>query len=136
MGASTMKSLFLITLMLIALLGSVADSQEQMQKKFPSNMASVYFYGFDVERITGIHEDEIKSLGCPYVIDRDVFLREINPNTSGLKYRGLDVRALVIFSQKESYFIDRQGVVSLNGREFLVDKNKFIKTIEQAGSCK
>lgn len=97
--------------------------------------AVVFFYGFEVERITGIHEDEIEHYGCRYTIDRQSFMNVLQPNSSTNKYQRLDVRGEVVFSKDTIYFIDRDGIVRLGNKEYLLDKKLFISEIKPTGTC-
>jgi hypothetical protein len=72
--------------------------------------------------------------GCRYVIDRRVFLSELQPQSSG-KYEKRNVRGEVVVSDKTRYFIDRDGNVRLGDKQFILDKKSFESEIKSAGKC-
>lgn len=96
----------------------------------------MYYYGFGIERITGIHEEEIDELGCKYTISKKQFLSMLSDTKDHRPYQPLDVRANVIFSPTEHYFIDRSGTVHARDREFTIDKKIFAQALKQQGECR
>lgn len=98
-----------------------------------SSDAMVYYYGFGIQRITGIHEDEIESLGCKYTISTQSFLSLLSSATTDRSYNSLDVRAEVIFAPSKIYFIDRFGMVRMNDQKFSISKQAFAKLLVPVG---
>ena len=97
--------------------------------------ALVHLYGFEIQRITGIHEEEIEKLGCPYAAlskDLEKTLTKIDPNES--EYERRDVRAKIEMRGKV-YFVDRFGFVRQGNDHFTMDKVRFIASITPAGPC-
>jgi hypothetical protein len=95
----------------------------------------VSYYGFDVQRITGLLEQEIDDYGCPFEISRSDFDRTIVPLSDDQVYNPSDVRAKVVFGA-DVFYIDRSGVgKSPNGDAFAVDKTAFASALVSTGSC-
>lgn len=97
--------------------------------------AVVYFYGFRVERITGIHEGEIEKLGCLYSIRKRSFLKSVIPGAPSGHYQPRDVRAKVIFGPHDIYFVDRFGNGRHGAEEFVVDRKMFAASLSQTKPC-
>jgi hypothetical protein len=130
MGADKMKNLAII-LVLGLMLGGVACGHPADT----SREAVVHYYDFGIQRITGLHEDEIDSRGCAYAISVEAFLRLLSNNNLG-KYNPLDVRGHVVFATGESYYIDRSGRVRFGDKQFVIDKRAFSKLLKSTGeSC-
>jgi hypothetical protein len=97
---------------------------------------TAFFYGFDVERITGIHETEIESYGCKYTVD-DLLIKKsfsligVNEKSS---YDHENVRAKVILDG-EIYFIDKAGNARSSKDSYVVDKEIFIGLITLEKNC-
>lgn len=126
-----MKTLML-TLVLVLMLGGVACGHPADT----SRKAVVHYYDFGIQRIAGLHEDEIDSYGCAYTRPADAFLHLLSNNSSG-KYNPLDVRGHVAFATGESYYIGRAGRVRFGDKQFVIDKrglSKFLKPTNE--SCK
>lgn len=99
-----------------------------------ADVGRVSYYGFDVQRITGLLEQEIDSYGCPFEISRRDFDRAIVP-LSGEAYNPRDVRAKVVFGA-DVFYIDRFGVGKApNGDAFAVDRTAFVNALVSTGSC-
>ena len=96
----------------------------------------VYYYGFEIERITGIHEEEIQDIGCHYSSNEEQIgaaLERLDMVDSG--YDPLDVRARVEMASK-TYFIDRDGVVRQGDQYFKLDKESFVRALTLVDDCK
>jgi hypothetical protein len=99
------------------------------------DVGRVSYYGFDVQRITGLLEEEIDDYGCPFEISRSNFDRTIVPLSGNQTYNSRDVRAKVVFGV-DVFYIDRFGVgKASNGSAFAVDKTAFVSALVSAGSC-
>lgn len=113
--------------------GEAAD--QPLSKKTEQGL--VYYYAFEIERITGLHESEIEQYGSRYCITRDDFKQSLltaPERVKNLQYDKLDVRAKLVFSDKQ-YLIDRMGVVR-GGQEYvLLDKEKFVSHLKSIGKC-
>jgi hypothetical protein len=100
-----------------------------------TDVGRVSYYGFDVQRITGLLEQEIDDYGCPFEISRSKFDRAIVPLSGDQAYNARDVRAKVAFGA-EVFYIDRFGVGKTpNGDTFAVDKAAFVGGLVSTGSC-
>ncbi len=97
--------------------------------------AVIYYYGFEIERITGIHEEEIEELGCAYSADSDsIESALIKVDSKKVNYDRRDVRAKIAM-HGESFFVDRDGIVRQGDNYFQLDKARFIALITLVGSC-
>jgi hypothetical protein len=47
---------------------------------------NTYYFGFEIERITGIHEDGIDKNGCEYLIDENIFSSMLEPLANNISY--------------------------------------------------
>jgi len=95
----------------------------------------IYYYGFEIERITGIHEEEIEELGCVYSADSNSIESALMAvNSSDAKYDRRDVRAKIEMHGK-SYFVDRAGFARQGDNYFQLDKVRFVASIALAGPC-
>lgn len=95
----------------------------------------IYFYGFEIERITGIHEEEIEELGCVYSADSHSIESALTIVSSiDANYDRRDIRAKIEM-HGESYFVDRAGIARQADDYFRLDKAQFIAAIAQVGSC-
>lgn len=99
------------------------------------NSVDVYYYGFEIERITGIHEEEIQELGCRYSSSEEQIgaaLAQLDGADTG--YDPLDVRARIEMAGK-TYFVDRDGIVREGDRYFELDKDSFVRALTLIGDC-
>ena len=97
--------------------------------------AVIHYYGFEIERITGIHEEEIEELGCAYSADSDSIesaLTEVDSQT--VNYDRRDVRAKITMRGR-SYYVDRAGIARHGDSYFKLDKAQFIASITLVGPC-
>lgn len=97
-------------------------------------VGTVRYYGFDIQRITGLLEREIDQYGCPFEIARSDFDRVIL-GRADQAYNPNDVRAKVVFGT-ETIYIDRFGVARrVGGEDFSIDKAAFAKALTATGTC-
>lgn len=97
--------------------------------------AVIYYYGFEIERITGIHEEEIEKLGCVYSAGSDSIESALTRADKGdARYDRRDVRAKIEMHGK-SYFVDRDGVTRQGDQYFQLDKALFVEAIELVALC-
>ena len=97
--------------------------------------ALVYFYGFEIERITGISEEEIEKLGCSYTaLSRDLERTLTGIDASASEYERRDVRARIEM-RGNIYFVDRLGFVRQGDNHFILEKVKFVASITSSGPC-
>lgn len=102
-----------------------------------SSRAVVYYFDFNVPTITGFHEGDIQKHGCAYFIDKENFLKMLSASDVGQKmYESRDVKAEVKISGGSIYFIDSKGVVRLNKKYFVIDKDAFSNALTSDGPCK
>jgi hypothetical protein len=110
-------------------------AEQSMTKQ--SDQGLVYYFGFEVERITGIPENQIEQYGCKFSISRNDFEQSLltaPDQVANIQYNKLDIRAKAIFLDKQ-YFIDRAGVVSDGQRYVLLNKVKFASHLKSVGKC-
>jgi predicted nucleic-acid-binding protein len=103
------------------------------------HVGRVFYFGFEIERITGIHEEQIVQEGCAYVIPERVFLRLLRPNGDVKnRYRKRDVRALVTLSDATKYFVDHSGFVRSGANFYEIDKTSFGQSLSfvKKGKCR
>jgi hypothetical protein len=96
-------------------------------------IGKVYFYGFDIQRITGLHENEIEKYGCLYELNKYEFISLLRAEP-GAKYQKLDIRAKAVFGN-DIYFIDREGIVRNDINYYSIDRKKFKLLFSQIGRC-
>jgi len=91
----------------------------------------VYFFGFDIQRITGIPEADIASSGCAYIADarRLTTLLALSP-ASSRAYESRDVRAKVIGLEGVDFYVDASGVAKVGARTVDIDKTAFSQLLE------
>ena len=102
-----------------------------------SDQGLVYYFGFEIQRITGIPEHQMEDHGCLYKISREDFEKSLLTDTEAtknLQYEKLDVRAKVVFADKY-YFISRAGVVNTGKGYVLLDKKKFVSHLVPIKKC-
>lgn len=98
-----------------------------------SDEALVYYYGFEVDPIAGLQEKNIDEMGCKYRINTARFLRSLHAVPAGKEYQKSNVRAKVVVSPTEIYYIDKLGVVRAGTRKFKIDTNLFAEYIKPIG---
>ena len=98
---------------------------------------TVYYFGFEIERITGILEQEMEKNGCLYSISRQKFTSLLQEDIAlGQKYNRRNVRAKVAFENEEPYFVSRQGVVRQGRKFFTLGKRDFVRSLSPVkGKC-
>jgi hypothetical protein len=116
-----------------------AEDGTEMKQAMPlqTDQGLVYYFGFEIERITGIPEHQMEDHGCLYKISREDFEKSLltDPEeTKNLQYEKLDVRAKVVFADKY-YFISRAGVVNTGKGYVLLDKKKFVDHLVSLKKC-
>lgn len=97
--------------------------------------AVIYYYGFEIERISGIHEEEIEELGCAYSADSGSIEGALTKlDSDNVAYDRRDVRAKITM-RGESFFVDRDGIVRQGDNHFQLDKARFVASITLIGLC-
>ena len=100
----------------------------------------VFYFGFEIERITGIPEKQISDYGCAYLVDRKSFLRLLSTPTrlGAQNYDETDVRAVIRFADSTLYFVDYQGVVRTGRKIYLLEKSDFVAILKPVvrGRCR
>jgi hypothetical protein len=82
---------------------------------------TVYYFGFEIERITGIHEHEMDQHGCSYTISKEGFVALLkSADDLSFRYERRNVRAHVSFGAGEQYFVDREGIVRYGDQYFVL----------------
>ena len=99
------------------------------------NAVVIYYYGFEIERFTGIHEEEIEELGCLYTASEDKIKQSLSLlDGDTAEYRSFDVRAQIQMDGM-TYFVDRSGTVRQEDRFFVMDKAIFVDALELVKPC-
>ena len=123
-----MKHWAVLTILLII---SCVDADDNARV----NSVRVYYYGFEIERITGIHEEEIQEIGCEYFANEESITDTISPlDVTDVRYDPLDVRARFEF-REEIYFVDRDGIVRQGTHYFRLDKENFVRALTLTRDC-
>jgi len=95
----------------------------------------IYYFGFDIERITGIHESQIEELGCHYKATKKKMEESLTLlDDEKVDYEPLNVRAEIRMGGR-SYFVDRDGNVRQGSSYYLLDKEMFVSSITLATPC-
>lgn len=112
--------------MMFALHTHAASTHKDIERITDSDRALVYYFGFEIQRIAGIPEQQIEEYGCRYVTSKSKFLKllSISHSQNDLHYEKLDIRAKVIFLAGASYYIDRDGIVRSGDQYFVIDKKR------------
>lgn len=84
----------------------------------------VYYYGFDIERITGITEPMIVEYGDLYYIGTTDFLNYLSPSTSRT-YQSNDIRAKICLYKDNCFYVDKDGFVRNKKIFYKLDKIRF-----------
>jgi hypothetical protein len=121
---------------LVLLFTACMPSENASSQAASESVGRVWYYGFDVQRITGLLEEEIERYGCPFEIARAAFDHAAESERAAAQpYNSRDVRAKIVFGS-ETVFIDRFGAARrVGGEEFLVDKKLFVDSLVAAGPC-
>ena len=126
-------SLFLIA---CAYAGNGTDMKQAAPLR--ANEGLVYYFGFEIQRITGIPEHQMEEHGCLYKINRKDFEKSLltdKESIRNLHYEKLDVRAKIIFPDRY-YFVSRAGVVNTGNGYVLLDKKSFVDHLVSLKKCK
>lgn len=108
------------------------------QTSQPPKTGVVYYFGFDIERITGIPEHQIEQYGCRYTIQKGRFISLLKsaPKLKN-KYDPRDIRARISFGKGVDYFVNREGIVRYRNKYFVLDKTEFVHLLsrQSGGKC-
>ncbi|MDR3324039.1 MAG: lysophospholipase [Zoogloeaceae bacterium] len=97
-----------------------------------------YYFGFEIERATGIPEAQMEQYGCRYTLTRKDFLVSLTEDKTATydQTRGrFNVRAKVMFPGEAPWFISYDGLGRQEARFFIADKQKFRASLTFVG-CK
>lgn len=109
---------------------SCVFAQENKQLAPKNNEVIVYYYGFKVDRITGLHESEIQKYGCLYFADRNIITSSLTiSENAGEKYNRSNIRASMIIDDS-IYYIDYNGIARKDDVFFVIDKDKFVQSLK------
>lgn len=91
--------------------------------------ARIYYFGFEVQRMTGIPEGQMASVGCVYSAD-STQLRQllIASPPSWARYEPGNVRAKIEMPQ-EAWYIDANGIAKIGEKTVLVDRTAFVRLL-------
>jgi hypothetical protein len=118
----------LLIMPLVATSVACGGAQKAMNDK-----GVVYYFDFDIERITGLHESDMNGYGCSSVVDRFKFEGLLSEGIKD-KYNSLDVRAKVSFKDKD-YFVDRAGNVRAGSDYFYLNTSELSEVIMKGSKC-
>lgn len=129
------------TTLLLALFGLTFHAPYVMALTSDSSgQGVVYYFGFEIPRITGIPEEQIQDYGCVYGIDQGQFTAVLHKAEAQdkLRYKKSDVRAKVVLPDGSEYFVNGEGVVRWNDSWFILDKKRFVGllTLASPGRCR
>ena len=120
-STETNKSIFIVFLILYFTMKSTWATG------FNQTEGRVYYFDFDIQRITGIPEHQIEQYGCLYMINKIEFEKLIVENQEGrIKYNKNDIRGKVVFSGNDPYFISVGGVVRQGVNFSTIRKKDFV----------
>jgi hypothetical protein len=125
------------SLFLIACAQAGDGTETKQAVPLQTGQGLVYYFGFEIERITGIPEHQMEDHGCLYKISREDFEKSLltdKESTKNPHYEKLDVRAKIIFSDRH-YFVSRAGVVNTGKGYVLLDKKKFVDHLVSLKKC-
>ena len=137
MGRNNKNIVLCLSLLFTACIhtGNGTDMKETMLSQTDEGL--VYYFGFEIERITGIPEHQMEDHGCLYKISREDFEKSLLTDKESIKnlhYEKLDIRAKIIFSDRH-YFVSRAGVVNTGKGYVLLDKKKFVDHLVSLKKC-
>jgi hypothetical protein len=127
-GDKMIKIIFFIFITIIPVKSVLAEN-------IKIEMGIVYTAGFYIEYFVPYSESNIEKCLCLGKISKNDFFASILSKNEGFNYNRFDVRAKIIFDKKDVYFVDKQGFVRHNESFYIIDKNKFSKTL-QITACK
>jgi len=133
-----LTQIFSSMLLSIASLAIVTEAKSTQVEVIDQGTAS--YFGFEIERMTGIPEQQMSEYGCLYHIDKPSFLAILKKASSGevSSYNKSNVRARIDFPGMAIYFVDYQGIVRNGGDFYVVDRSKFASLLhlKKPSRCK
>lgn len=90
----------------------------------------VYFATFEIEYIFGFTETSIEYFGDKFKINKTNFVSLLKDNKEELRYDWSPLRAKVIFSGSDVYYINQKGVVKHGDKFYIVDKEGFKRELK------
>ena len=126
-----------LSLFLIACAQAGDGTEMKQAMPLQAGQGLVYYFGFEIQRITGIPEHQMEDHGCLYKISREDFEKSLLTDKESIKnlhYEKLDIRAKIIFSDRH-YFVSRAGVVNTGKGYVLLDKKKFVDHLVSLKKC-
>ena len=126
-----------LSLFLIACVQAGDGTEMKQAMPLQAGQGLVYYFGFEIERITGISEHQMEDHGCLYKISQEDFEKSLLTDKESIKnlhYEKLDIRAKIIFSDRH-YFVSRAGVVNTGKGYVLLDKKKFVDHLVSLKKC-
>ena len=102
----------------------------------PMQMDRVYYFDFEVDTITGLHEFDMDKQGCMFTVDKSQFRKMLRHTVE--HYDETNVKAKVIELSGEVYFIDAYGVARAENHYFQIDKTAFVRALHMKnyGKCR
>ena len=94
----------------------------------PENF-EVLYKGFWSESYAPISRDELDRYGCLFYMKKDIFYKIMNDADIILKNNVSDVKAEVIISPAEKYYIDARGVSFYKNHYILINRERFEKSL-------
>lgn len=121
---------FMPTLMILLLVSMIGCKRGMSDED-----ASVHYFGFEIDRITGIHEDEIVEVGCRYSVGTEHFRSLLTRSAAiNMSYAPNNVRAVVIIGS-DYYYIDIAGNTRFGDKFYTIDRKNFAESLVPHGEC-
>jgi hypothetical protein len=127
------KAIFFLLTISISVIGLSVTYFEDGKidtKEANEKVGLVYFVDFNLQTITGYHEENMEQYGDKFCVRKSDFLTILLPkkqNTQeiGFSYNKHHVKAKINFRSSENYYIDHAGEVRFDSMFFTVDKAAF-----------
>jgi hypothetical protein len=123
-----MKNKFVTLVAVISFINPLATYGKAVPEKTPTN-ATVFYMGFWSESYAPTSKYEIEKSGCLFYMNKDKFF-EIMNNADIIRNNSIhDVKAEVMISDGEKYYIDFRGVSFYKGKYILINRDTFEKNL-------
>ena len=101
-----------------------------------TRVATVYVWSFRIGPIAGLTEADIARAGCKGWIDKKTFLGFLKPRRP-TNYDRTNVRAEILFSPSDIYFVDADGRVrSVAGGLYSLSGSDFQRAVRFSKKCR
>ncbi len=100
-----------------------------------NDRAEVVYYGFG-EAYAPVSKAYLNETGCRYTIRVADFRAIVAKGQSATQYRPADVRAAIKVRGEPTYYVDRDGVMLVDGEGVRIDRDVFAARIVQTHKTK